>query len=224
MELAYTEVTDEETGIEHTVQVSADLIDYSISMFIDDEKLDTEKYESLEALIEYELNYLNFDSLVSVPDDVWDKVRERDSVSSEHTDSVSTEHTDSDIENESITSNNIPKSELVDKNALEMQDNALERLDEGIEFTDSEKETSGRKVQKLDGKNYHITDSHLGEGTQKEKFQRNVLAINTLQKIEEENRTATPEEQEILAQYVGWGGLADAFDETKSNWSSQYSS
>lgn len=104
-----------------------------------------------------------------------------------------------------------------------MQDNALERLDEGIEFTDSEKETSGRKVQKLDGKNYHITDSHLGEGTQKEKFQRNVLAINTLQKIEEENRTATPEEQEILAQYVGWGGLADAFDETKSNWSSQYS-
>ena len=222
VELAYTEVTDEETGIEHTVQVSADLIDYSISMFIDDEKLDTEKYESLEALIEYELNYLNFDSLVSVLDDVWDKVRERDSVSSEHTESVSTEHTDSDIENESITSNNIPKSESVDKNALEMQDNALERLDEGIEFADSEKETSGRKVQKLDGKNYHITDSHLGEGTQKEKFQRNVLAINTLQKIEEENRTATPEEQEILAQYVGWGGLADAFDETKSNWSSEY--
>ena len=102
-----------------------------------------------------------------------------------------------------------------------MQDNALERLDEGIEFADGEVETSGRKVQKLDGKNYHITDSHLGEGTLKEKFQRNVLAINTLQKIEEENRTATSEEQEILAQYVGWGGLADAFDETKSNWSSE---
>ena len=223
VELAYTEVTDEETGNEHTVQVSADLIDYSISMFIDDEKLDTEKYESLEALIEYELNYLNFDSLVSVPDDVWDKVRERDSVSSEHTESVSTEHTDSDIENEGITSNNITDSGSVDKNALEMQDNALERLNEGIEFADSEEETSGRKVQKLDGKNYHITDNNLGEGTQKEKFQRNVLAINTLQKIEEENRTATTEEQEILAQYVGWGGLADAFDETKSNWSSQYS-
>ena len=222
VELAYTEVTDEETGIEHTVQVSADLTDYSISMFVDDEKLDTEKYESLEALIEYELNYLNFDSLVSVPDDVWDKVRERDSVSSEHKESVSTEHTDSDIENEGITSNNITDSGSVDKNALEMQDNALERLNEGIEFADSEEETSGRKVQKLDGKNYHITDNHLGEGTQKEKFQRNVFAINTLQKIEEENRTATTEEQEILAQYVGWGGLADAFDETKSNWSSQY--
>ena len=173
----------EETGNEHTVQVSADLIDYSISMFIDDEKLDTEKYESLEALIEYELNYLNFDSLVSVPDDVWDKVRERDSVSSEHTESVSTEHTDSDIENEGITSNNITDSGSVDKNALEMQDNALERLNEGIEFADSEEETSGRKVQKLDSKNYHITDNNLGEGTQKEKFQRNVLAINTLQKI-----------------------------------------
>lgn len=239
VELAYTEVMDEETGIEHTVQVSADLTDYSISMFIDDEKLDTEKYESIEGLIEYELNYLNFDSLVSVPDDVWDKVRERDSVSSEHTESVSTEHiegvsseytenvstehTDSDIENESITSNNITESESVDENALEMQDNALERLDEGIEFADSETGTSGQKVQKLDGKNYHITDSHLGEGTPKEKFQRNVLAINTLQKIEEENRLATPEEQEILAQYVGWGGLAEAFDETKSNWYSEYS-
>ncbi|MCR5227978.1 MAG: DEAD/DEAH box helicase family protein, partial [Eubacterium sp.] len=222
VELAYTEVTDEETGIEHTVQVSADLIDYSISMFIDDEKLDTEKYESLEGLIEYELNYLNFDSLVSVPDDVWDKVRERGSISSERTNDVSTQHTESDIEDERITSNNIPKSESVDKNALEMQDNALERLDEGIEFADSEKETSGRKVQKLDGKNYHITDSHLGEGTLKEKFQRNVLAINTLQKIEEESRTATSEEQDILAQYVGWGGLADAFDETKRNWSSEY--
>ena len=221
VELAYTEVTDEETGIEHTVQVSVNLNDYSISMFIDDEKLDTERYDNIEGLIEYELNYLNFDSLVSVPDDVWDKVRERGSISSERTNDVSTQHTESDIEDERITSNNIPESESVDENALEMQDNALERLDEGIEFADGEVETSGRKVQKLDGKNYHITDSHLGEGTLKEKFQRNVLAINTLQKIEEENRTATSEEQDILAQYVGWGGLADAFDETKSNWSSE---
>ena len=71
-------------------------------------------------------------------------------------------------------------------------------------------------------KNYHITDDKLGIGGAKEKFHRNVEAIRTLEKIESENRIATPEEQEILSQYVGWGGLADAFDESKANWAAEY--
>ena len=70
--------------------------------------------------------------------------------------------------------------------------------------------------------NFHITDQNLGAGTPKEKFQRNVAAIQTLKFLESENRDATPEEQAILSQYVGWGGLADAFDETKPNWSQEY--
>ena len=70
--------------------------------------------------------------------------------------------------------------------------------------------------------NFRITDDHLGEGGAKEKYQRNVAAIRTLKQIETEYRLATPEEQEILSQYVGWGGLPDAFDETKPQWSREY--
>lgn len=70
--------------------------------------------------------------------------------------------------------------------------------------------------------NFRLTDDHLGEGGAKEKYQRNVAAIRTLKQIESEYRLATPEEQEVLSQYVGWGGLPDAFDETKTQWSREY--
>ena len=70
--------------------------------------------------------------------------------------------------------------------------------------------------------NFQITYDELGYGTPKEKFKRNVAAINLLHELEFEHRLATPEEQEILSQYVGWGGLADAFDETKDNWSEEF--
>ena len=71
-------------------------------------------------------------------------------------------------------------------------------------------------------RNFHISDSHLGEGGPKQKFARNVEAIRTLQILESENRNATPEEQETLSQYVGWGGLADAFDPDKDSWAKEY--
>ena len=70
--------------------------------------------------------------------------------------------------------------------------------------------------------NFRITDDELGQGTSKEKFRANIMAIQLLKKCEDENRNATPEEQEILSRYVGWGGLADAFDETKSAWETEY--
>ncbi len=62
-----------------------------------------------------------------------------------------------------------------------------------------------------DGRNYRITDDHIGEGAPLERFQRNLDAIRTLKTVEAENRSATAEEQAVLAQYVGWGGLADFF-------------
>ena len=71
-------------------------------------------------------------------------------------------------------------------------------------------------------RNFHISDSHLGEGGPKQKFARNVEAIRTLQTLESENRNATPEEQETLSRYVGWGGLADAFDPDKDSWAKEY--
>ena len=70
--------------------------------------------------------------------------------------------------------------------------------------------------------NFRITDEHLGEGGAKQKYTRNIEAIKTLFRLEEEHRGASAEEQEVLAQYVGWGGLADAFDPNKSNWSEEY--
>ena len=81
-------------------------------------------------------------------------------------------------------------------------------------------------IDKSGAVNFHIapeTEESAGKGfAAKEKFRQNVEAIRTLEKIEGENRIATPKEQEILAKYVGWGGLADAFDETKANWASEY--
>ena len=71
--------------------------------------------------------------------------------------------------------------------------------------------------------NFRITDDSLGTGGPKEKFWRNTKAIAALKQIERENRRATPEEQHILSQYVGWGGLPDAFDPDKSSWAAEYS-
>ena len=69
-----------------------------------------------------------------------------------------------------------------------------------------------------DGRNYRITDDHIGEGAPLERFQRNLDAIRTLKAVEAENRSATAEEQAVLAQYVGWGGLADFFDEKNARY------
>ena len=70
--------------------------------------------------------------------------------------------------------------------------------------------------------NFHITDDDLGVGGPKQKFARNIEAIRTLFKLEEKHRGATAEEQQVLSQYVGWGGLADAFDPGKDNWAKEY--
>ena len=70
--------------------------------------------------------------------------------------------------------------------------------------------------------NFHITDDHLGEGGAKQKYARNIEAIRTLFKLEQEHRGATAEEQQVLSQYVGWGGLADAFDPGKDSWAKEY--
>ena len=70
--------------------------------------------------------------------------------------------------------------------------------------------------------NFHITDDNLGVGGPKQKFARNIEAIQTLRTLEQEHRGATAEEQQVLSQYVGWGGLADVFDPNKENWSAEY--
>ena len=106
-----------------------------------------------------------------------------------------------------------------DKNGLPY-DIVIEKMHFGeLEHAEPEK---AAQVDKSNAVNFHITDDALGIGGAKEKFRRNVEAIRTLEKIESENRIATPEEQKILSQYVGWGGLADAFDESKNAWAGEY--
>ena len=106
-----------------------------------------------------------------------------------------------------------------DKNGLPY-DIVIEKMHFGEpEHAEPEKEP---EIDKSGAVNFHITDDALGIGGAKEKFRRNIEAIRTLEKIEGENRTATPEEQKILSQYVGWGGLADAFDGSRSAWAGEY--
>ena len=107
---------------------------------------------------------------------------------------------------------------------VQEQEDTTESLEETV-FNESEAETES-PIQQIEemvpAGNFHITDDELGQGTPKEKFRANIMAIQLLKKCETENRNATPEEQEILSRYVGWGGLADAFDETKTAWETEY--
>ena len=107
---------------------------------------------------------------------------------------------------------------------VQEQEDTTESLEETV-FNESEAETES-PIQQLEemvpAGNFHITDDELGQGTPKEKFRANIMAIQLLKKCEDENRNATLEEQEILSRYVGWGGLADAFDEKKAAWETEY--
>ena len=114
-----------------------------------------------------------------------------------------------DVQNQETSRQDVQKPEEVSDTPLELD----------IEVPVKQVEP---QIDKTGAVNFRITDDALGIGTAKEKFRRNVETIRTLEKIESENRIATSEEQEILSQYVGWGGLADAFYESKSAWANEY--
>ena len=103
----------------------------------------------------------------------------------------------------------LPVSAVIDGKVQTFPDAAA--LDEALN-TESVPEPAG---------NFRITDDHLGEGGPKQKYARNVEAIRTLFRLEQEHRAATAEEQQVLSQYVGWGGLPDAFDPNKDNWATE---
>jgi len=115
---------------------------------------------------------------------------------------------------------------LLERNAIDMPYREVrEESDERPALGNLQKEDAEPSEEKREQKElfqYRITDEHFGEGTPKEKFQRNLTALRLLKKLESEARLASPSEQEILAGYSGWGGLSDAFDETKTDWKSEY--
>ena len=126
----------------------------------------------------------------------------------------------------------IVDGQLVDETALENDPFIRQVMGDVETLTGGNSPEPGKVLQKepeIDKSgavNYHISFNeaeNTGKGfAPKEKFRQNVEAIRTLEKIESERRTATPEEQEVLAKYVGWGGLADAFDSSKANWANEY--
>ena len=104
----------------------------------------------------------------------------------------------------------LPVSVVIDGKIQTFPDAAA--LDEALD-TESVPEPAG---------NFRITDDHLGEGGPKQKYARNVEAIRTLFRLEQEHRAATAEEQQVLSQYVGWGGLPDVFDPDKDSWATEH--
>ena len=136
---------------------------------------------------------------------------------------IGTYHVDYN-DNGEIVYSNMPYDKLIDyanahnltnsiKNSHEFDsNNIIQELNNQAEQKKSQKEPV----------NYHIEDEHLGAGTPKERYRNNIAAIRLLFSLEKENRLANKDEQEILAKYVGWGGLSDVFDSTKSNWANEY--
>ena len=106
-----------------------------------------------------------------------------------------------------------------------IDDGRLEGVQQEASFVppvQTESEAPAAIIPDPTAQNFRITDDHLGEGGQKTKFRNNLNAIYVLKLIESENRTATPEEQEVLSKYVGWGGIPNAFDDSKPDWADEY--
>ena len=113
-------------------------------------------------------------------------------------------------------------TEVVEELPAEETGLAYDITIEQLHFDEPEHEPPTPTTPAPVAENFHITDDHLGEGGPKVKFRANMDAIYTLKTIENEGRQATPEEQEVLSRYVGWGGLADAFDPDKREWNGEY--
>lgn len=231
--LACTTTEDEK----HILQVDANLVDYAICYLVDGVQVHQDKYETLSDLIDQELSALDFDNLIRTG---MDAIPE-EPVAPDLTGQPVTR------EGDTLTIGNGPATHEVD---ITVSDEEWEQIKEAIPdqqekqpqvTTETEVVYSGEKnrlpfdvvIEKLHieeperistpaVQNFHITDPDLGAGGQKTKYQNNVAAIRLLKDLEAQGRSATPEEQEVLSSYVGWGGIPQAFDETNEKWASEY--
>ena len=127
---------------------------------------------------------------------------------------------DASLVREALAQRGIVDGQVVDQEKLD-QDPFVQQVMEDAGRVAAEKVLEDT-LEEAPPRNFRITDDHLGEGGSKAKFRANLEAIETLKAIEAEGRSASPAEQETLSRYVGWGGLADAFDSTKESWSKEY--
>ena len=125
--------------------------------------------------------------------------------------------------NGELTEDEVRQTYLTVLDAFKNQQATEQEAPEPQAITETELAPEPEAVSAHPPANFRITDDNLGEGGAKTKYAMNVAAIRTLQAVESENRFATPEEQEVLSRYVGWGGLQEAFDDTKTAWAKEYS-
>ena len=206
--IAYTTVTDEEIPI----QVNIDLVNHRMLRYLENIMVDERRYDSLSDLIEKELENLNFSDLIDLTDEELDYYQSK---------------TAEDYQEEPLA----VVRELYEQQEVPTPDEELDKLPISVEingewqtFPDAAAADEALNVEPVPetAGNFHITDEHLGEGGAKQKYVRNIAAIRTLFQLEQEHRGATAEEQKVLSQYVGWGGLPDAFDPDKGNWAKEY--
>lgn len=239
--IAYSTVTD----MEIPVQVCVNLIDFSLDRYVEGVIVDQRKYDSLANLISGELVNLDFDELVSFTDEQLAKVsihqRETEQIAiffsgderigvlrypngfyynhygyqpeTNFADSIAGPF-DSQQEAEEALRKQRPLAHL------EGELPAMDHLPTPAPKPKAKASASVicPEIPSAQRHNYRITDDHLGVGTPSQRYANNVSAIRLLKQLESESRLATPEEQDILSQYVGWGGLADCFDEKHSKY------
>ena len=201
--IAYTNTEDEQ----HEIQVEVNLLDFSVTQTLDGQFVEQRRYKTLRELIDNELAVLSFDDLVYVEGEPEELLASALKAAQKPEPAPEPERVE--IDGGRITKPPTPKTPMTSKVVGRVNAGAFDVIFEELHF--------GPELH-----NFHITDEDLGAGGQKTKYQNNVAAIRTLKQIEADGRLATPEEQEILSRYVGWGSLAPAFDERNSAWAKEY--
>lgn len=231
VKIAFTTTEDEM----HEIQAVVNLTEYRMETYIDDVLVDCVSYGSLASLVQDGLGYLDFDSLVSVTEEQLELFyKEEAPAPAEIQDNqeligkeVVIDNRRYVIERISEISGDVSMRDVTFQNQAGIPINRVEKI--GYvrslleqEVLPPEKENVEVPIPSDDRRNFCITDDALGVGGAKEKFRNNIAAIQTLHELEIENRLATPEEQEILSKYVGWGGLSQAFDENNAAWADEF--
>ncbi|MBS6557750.1 MAG: DEAD/DEAH box helicase family protein [Roseburia sp.] len=243
--IAYTTTEDEQ----HEIQAAVNLVDFRMETYIDGTLAEYTQYDSLSELIQNGLSYLDFDSLVSVTEEQLAPFYQEETphytveqtsdafadstAAQDNTDLIGREITIDNrrylIESVGEISGDVSMRDITFQNNVGFPINRVEKisyirriLEQAQPELPPEKENANAPAPSDDRRNFRITDDALGVGGAKEKFRRNMAAIHLLHDLQIENRLATPEEQETLSRYVGWGGLSMAFDEHNAAWANEY--
>ena len=217
VDLAYGSTSDSQ----HTVEIFADLTESRLVYQVDKETVHEVHCENLSELNSYLAN-LDFDTMIADAEEQYQKSIE------DSFDDIDPEQIRQNLEKRGIVSGKVVDPKALNRDPFIRQ--VMADAESAQELASNHPKTRPKRehisfeslypeIPKAQRSNFRITDPELGNGTAAEKYNANVLAIRTLKRIEDETRLASPEEQEILSRYVGWGGLADCFDEKNAKYS-----